>query len=207
MHWFTSRQFISFHFPTVKSSMAPEREQTVCLSCGLCCDGTLFGHAVLKPGEKGNLPSLIEQRVFMIGEKDYFRLPCLYFLGRCTIYSSKRADVCGSFRCRLLSEMSEGRISFEKALEIIKGAVIMRNSLQEEYRSFPESPGILPLTEIMKVLGNYHNSIDYDGRPDTRYELLLARCNIFEALLIKHFRPEGAFNSLVMKQDEGPDII
>jgi hypothetical protein len=135
--------------------MAPEREQTVCLSCGLCCDGTLFGHAVLKPGEKGNLPSLIEQRVFMIGEKDYFRLTCLYFLGRCTIYSSKRADVCGSFRCRLLSEMSEGRISFEKALEIIKGAVIMRNSLQEEYRSFPESPGILPLTEIMKVLGNY----------------------------------------------------
>ena len=31
-------------------------EQEICVSCGFCCDGTLFKRAVLEPGERGAYP-------------------------------------------------------------------------------------------------------------------------------------------------------
>lgn len=183
----------------MKSSIAPEQEQAVCVTCGFCCDGTLFGHAVLKPEEKGNLPLLIKQRVFSVGEKDFFRLPCLYFSGRCTIYESKRADVCGAYRCRLLSDMAAGIIDPGTALEIVKGARLQRRDITEAYKSFSGNGSELPLTGILRELGRYSVQMEGGGEPDSDYEMLLARCNIFEALLIRHFRPESDFESMVMK--------
>ncbi len=179
--------------------MAPENEQAVCLTCGFCCDGTLFGHAVLKAGEKGSLPALIEKNVFMIEGKDYFRLPCLYFDGKCTIYGSSRADVCGSYRCRLLGDMAEGRIRQGEAHEIVRRARLMREEIREAYKSFSGKREELPLTVILRELGRYHERTKEEGEPDTGYEMLQARCNIFEALLIRYFRPESDFESMVMK--------
>lgn len=190
---------MSFHGIFAERVMAPENEQAVCLTCGFCCDGTLFGHAVLKPEEKGNLPLLIEQRVFMIGEKDFFRLPCQYFSGRCTIYESKRADVCGSYRCRLLSDMAAGIIQPGTALEIVQGARLQRRDITEAYKSFSGDGSELPLTGILRELGRYREGMSGDGGSDTGYEMLQARCNIFEALLIRYFRPESDFESMVMK--------
>jgi hypothetical protein len=179
--------------------MAPENEQAVCITCGLCCDGTLFGHAVLKDGEKGSLPDLIEKNVFILDGKNYFRLPCLYFEGRCTIYGSSRADVCGSYRCRLLGDMAAGRIRPGEAFEIVRRARLMRQDIREAYRSFSGNEEELPLTVILRELGRYHERMAGGGEPDTGYEMLQAQCNIFEALLIRHFRPESDFENMVMK--------
>ncbi len=38
----------------------PPKEQDLCVNCGFCCDGTIFMHAVLIQGEKGNLPEKIQ---------------------------------------------------------------------------------------------------------------------------------------------------
>lgn len=179
--------------------MAPENEQAVCITCGFCCDGTLFGHAVLKPEEKGNLPLLIEQRVFTVGEKDFFLLPCLYFAGRCTIYENKRADVCGSYRCRLLGDLASGILQTGEALEIVQRARLLRNDITEAYKAFSGNGKELPLTGILRELGRYNKQIDGEGVADSGYEMLQARCNIFETLLIRHFRPESDFESIVMK--------
>ena len=35
----------------------PVIEQEICVTCGFCCDGTLFKYAVLQSGERGNLPA------------------------------------------------------------------------------------------------------------------------------------------------------
>ena len=182
--------------------MVPENEQAVCVACGLCCDGTLFGHAELGQDEKGHLPELIEQNAFMIGEKDYFRLPCLYFSDRCTIYESSRAVVCGAYRCRLLADMAEGKVTAEDAMETVREARFMRTGLQEAYKSFSGDPGVLPFMKIMSELGKYYKRNYGNGVTDPAYEVMQARCNIFQALLIKHFRPEGHFEDLVMKKDE-----
>ena len=179
--------------------MAPENEQAVCLTCGFCCDGTLFGHAVLKAGEKGSLPALIEKNIFMIEGKDYFRLPCLYFNSKCTIYGNSRADVCDSYRCRLLRDMADGKIQQGEALEIVRRARLMRQEIREAYKAFSGQREELPLTVILKELRKYHERLADNDDIDSAYEVLQARCNIFEALLIKHFRPESDFENMVMK--------
>jgi hypothetical protein len=183
----------------VENNIAPEKEQAVCVTCGLCCDGTLFGHAVLMPEERGNLPALIEQNAFVMDGKDYFRLPCLCFSDLCTIYNSSRAYVCGSYRCRLLADMAGGSILPGEAVDIVRQAKQMRHELQEAYNSFAGTAGVIPLTRILRELGKYHEGPDGNGPHDGTYELLQARYNIFEALLIRHFRPEGVFEKMVMK--------
>ena len=76
----------------MKTDQAPLQEQDICVTCGFCCDGTLFAHALLNPGEKGSLPERIEESVFSLDDRDYFHLPCRYFAGRCTIYDRQRAE-------------------------------------------------------------------------------------------------------------------
>ena len=66
------------------------KEQEICRSCGMCCDGTLFSRARLEAGEKGNLPIKIEERYHRNNESEFFKLPCPYFSKECTIYSQKK---------------------------------------------------------------------------------------------------------------------
>lgn len=183
----------------MQAETAPIQEQRICVGCGFCCDGTLFAHAVLNPGEKGNLPEKIEENVFSEGGRDYFRLPCRYFNGRCTIYDIKRADVCGSYRCQLLKDLSAERISFDKAIEMVEKAMEVRNELLDQYGFLTGGDRQIPFMELLKVLGKNPGQDGINASAGMEYEMLLARCNIFEALLIKHFRSSDDFEKLVMR--------
>lgn len=189
----------------MERKIAPENEQAVCLECGLCCDGTLFGHAELGPGEKGHLPDLIEKNVFMLDGKDYFRLPCLYFKGKCTIYDSPRAEVCGSYRCRLLADMSEGKVPAEEALLIVRRAGEMSKNLSTAYGNLRAGNEKLPFTRILRELGKHTEDDGGNVIKDIDHEIIRARCNIFEALLIRHFRPSGDFEKIMMKINQEYD--
>ncbi len=193
---------MSLQLNTVERKIAPENEQAVCLECGLCCDGTLFGHAELGHEEKGHLPDLIEQNVFMVDGKDYFRLPCLYFRGKCTIYESQRAVVCGSYRCRLLNDIADGKASAEEAFSIVRRAREMRNSLVLDYSIFRPGHEMLPFAKILMELGKHDKSTAGNDFTEADHDIMQARCNIFEALLIRHFRPSGHFEKMVMKMDQ-----
>lgn len=185
---------------SAENCKAPENEQTICLECGLCCDGTLFGHAELGPGERGNLPAMIEQNVFVLDGKDFFRLPCLYFRDKCTIYDRPRAEVCGSYRCRLLSDMKEERITAVEALEIIRRAREMRHSLVRAFNLSRTGNEMLPFAVILRELGKRNEPSAVNDFTDSDFYIIQARCNIFEALLIKHFRPAGDFEKIVMRK-------
>jgi hypothetical protein len=179
--------------------IAPLHEQKICITCGFCCDGTLFLHAHLNPGERGNLPEKIEQASFSEKDADYFRLPCRYFSAKCTIYDRKRADVCGSYRCQLLKDFAEGKISIDDALEVVRGAMVMRREIIEEYRRLTGKSGDINFREILIDLGRMRKSASETEPAIANYDLLLARCNIFEALLIKHFRSAEDFEKMIMK--------
>jgi hypothetical protein len=183
----------------MKNDQAPVKEQEICLTCGFCCDGTLFAHAMLNPGEKGNLPERIEENVFSQAERDYFHLPCRYFAGRCTIYDSQRAYVCGSYRCQLLRDFSDGNISFDQALGIVKRARDFRSELMERYSGMTGRRDNTHFIKVLKESGNYQRQTGEAASTAMDQELFLARCNIFEALLIKHFRSADDFEKLVMK--------
>lgn len=184
---------------TGKVIKAPPEEQRICIGCGFCCDGTLFVNAGLNPGERGGLPEKIEQAGFSEGGKDYFRLPCSYFSGKCTIYHCKRADVCSSYRCQLLKDFADRKVTLDEALRVVEEAIEMRNDLIIEYGRISVKGGAIFFRELLINLGRIIKSaeVEKDVSPDC--EMLIARCNVFEALLIKHFRSSEDFKKMIMR--------
>jgi len=178
---------------------APEEEQRICVTCGFCCDGTLFLRACLNPGERGNLPEKMESQSFMDKGKEYFTQPCLYFSGKCTIYDSKKADVCSSYRCQLLKDFAVGKGSLAEALETVAEAMSMRAEIIGEYCRISGSGGGISFRQILIEMGNLQKAGLQKEALSTDYELLLIKCNIFEALLIKHFRSAEDFEKMIMK--------
>lgn len=177
----------------------PPDEQSICVTCGFCCDGTLFRNAGLHPGERGHLPEKIEEASFSEGGKNYFRLPCKYFSGKCTIYNLRRADVCSDFRCLLLNNFAEEKVTGHDALETIREARVMLKEIMEEYRRISGNSEKISFRQLLIELGRTQKSASEEKPLGTDYELLLARCNIFEALLTKHFRSASDFEKLVMR--------
>jgi hypothetical protein len=179
----------------------PPDEQNICVMCGFCCDGTLFLHACLEPGERGTgfLPFWIQENSFTESDKDYFRLPCHYFSEKCTIYDRKRAYVCGSFRCQLLKDFAEGKIFVSDAAEIVREAMQIRKELLDQYKNISGNSRDTNFRQLLVELGKTQKAATDKESTGMEYEMLLARSNIFEALLIKHFRSVEDFEKMIMK--------
>ena len=100
-------------------------EAPLCVGCGLCCDGTIFEHAVVTPGEE---PRLLAHgmKLAVRKERTVFLQPCRYAsCGHCLNYED-RFDICRSFRCELLKryesgeiDPSEARATIHEALELV----------------------------------------------------------------------------------------
>ncbi|HOW26118.1 MAG TPA: hypothetical protein PK711_10665 [Bacteroidales bacterium] len=175
-------------------------EQQICVTCGLCCDGTLFWHASLQPGEKGDLPEKIKKAYRKSEDEESFMLPCGYFAGKCTIYAQKRAHVCASYRCQLLRDFADRKIPQADALEIIRKAMIMRTDLMEQFGALTGKEQKRSFRELLLELGKVQKSLTGIDMVSLRYDVLMARCNIFEALLIKYFRSASDFNDLMTSE-------
>ncbi len=186
--------------------VAPPGEQEVCVACGFCCDGTLFLHACLQPGERGHLPPKIEENSYAENGEEFFRLPCLYFRGKCTIYDQPRADVCGSFRCELLHAMEKGTISKTEALGMVARAHTMRQELLGEFCRMTAFTGTPNLRQVLLDLGKWRKSLAEDDPRTLEADLLMARINILETLLIKHFHPASEFQNMMVTSQNHPKI-
>lgn len=180
------------------NEVGPMEEQAICVMCGLCCDGTLFLNASLKPGEKGNLPEKIEQHYRMEKDREYFVLPCPYFKEKCTIYNQRRADVCSAYRCQLLKNIENKKISRVDALNMIFNARKIRDDLLEEYRKITGNVSTLHFKLLLTELGKIQKVSGVNNPMFPEFEMLLAKCNIFEAILLRHFKSEDEFGKLLM---------
>jgi hypothetical protein len=93
----------------------------LCLSCGLCCDGTLFELARAKPDERPHLQDLGLGYIEDSDGRTGFRQPCPAFEGCCSVYEA-RPSVCRRFRCNLLAKVIEGALPIEEAEGIVETA-------------------------------------------------------------------------------------
>lgn len=86
--------------------MSEAEETELCMSCGLCCDGTMFNHVTVDKEELARirLPMLHED-----GEKIAFAQPCPHHAkGSCGVYEV-RPSACVRFACALLKQLREGK--------------------------------------------------------------------------------------------------
>ena len=80
--------------------------EDLCLSCGLCCDGSLFWAVPLGEGDTAPAP---------LDADGYLRQPCPCFNGACTIYKDRPAG-CRDFTCHLLDAVAAGQRDRDWAL-------------------------------------------------------------------------------------------
>lgn len=93
---------------------------SLCTSCGLCCDGSLHTHIVLKESEiepafELGLPVLTDGRCGSA-------LPCPKLVDRrCSIYR-QRPNACQGYKCQLLYDLEADRVSLPDALKTVVAA-------------------------------------------------------------------------------------
>lgn len=87
----------------------------LCLACGLCCDGSLFGFMNMQP-EDGALP--LRQGPPPNGATGLaFLQPCTAWVhGACNCYSA-RPRVCREYDCKTLRAFASGELDQEQAMQ------------------------------------------------------------------------------------------
>jgi len=97
-------------------------EQSICLDCGLCCDGTMFHAVDLEPSDDVNP---LRRKGAVLTSDDLSRrvqLPCVGFDGSCcTIYESRPA-ACRTYVCSLLESVRKGDTTVSDARSVIRRA-------------------------------------------------------------------------------------
>lgn len=106
----------------------------ICLSCGLCCDGTLIGFVQLDSDE---IPAVKE--VMDIEEANgqgFFLHPCKKYCDGCTIYA-QRPKQCGKFKCGLLNSVEQKELDFDSAIETISVVKQKKDAIVQKLATLP----------------------------------------------------------------------
>lgn len=159
-----------------------KEEQNVCVSCGFCCDRTLFDVARLRENEV-----LFDKFIPLgttIDNKRFFELPCPYFLSKCTIYDQEKPHVCSKFKCNVLKEMAKGDISTQEALNLVEKAKILRDEVVDAY--FLKTTEKIPFREIF--VRSFKNK---EFETDEDLKLIKMKAIMLDILLSKHFKGDA----------------
>jgi Fe-S-cluster containining protein len=97
-------------------------EASICIDCGLCCDGTFLVRGHIFPEEDAEALSMGKVQTLELEGKPYFKQPCPHFAGGCCSIYEKRFTVCRTYRCKLLRQYERGEIDFAEAREAIATA-------------------------------------------------------------------------------------
>lgn len=89
----------------------------LCVACGMCCDGTMFGNVVAHEHEMEQMISLGAGTKYNEEEnKHFFLQPCpAHVNGSCSIYET-RPKTCSSYKCHLLKRVLRNENTPEQAL-------------------------------------------------------------------------------------------
>jgi len=109
------------------------RGSELCLSCGLCCDGSLFSTGRLI-GDEAALGRSLGLSIVEPTPRDgvfRFRQPCACFRdGSCSVYDQQKPEVCTTYRCELLDGYAAGTIDLESCRAVIEDVQALERELE-----------------------------------------------------------------------------
>jgi Fe-S-cluster containining protein len=106
-------------------------EESICIGCGLCCDGTVVTHLALRDESDLGVPlRALGVEVIAAADPPVFELPCPALCdGVCTIHSLHRPSACAQFECALSRSVLNGDVSHADARLVIAGALRLRHEV------------------------------------------------------------------------------
>lgn len=118
---------------TTATPVVADAEQSLCVRCGLCCDGTIFEWARVSPTD--DLVQLEADGFILLtpAASNGFAQPCHHQQGRiCGVYQRWRPQVCHTFRCTLLRRVETGELAYGEALDRIERTVALVERIQAQ---------------------------------------------------------------------------
>ena len=114
---------------------APRDGSELCLSCGMCCDGSLFGNGALLEDEV-DLARALGMEPFQSSPSDLtfkFRQPCRVLRRWLfAVYDQEKPSVCTSYRCELLNRYAAGTMDLGSCLDVVGWMKGLVRELEEE---------------------------------------------------------------------------
>ncbi len=133
-----------------KEQPEPASRGNLCLTCGLCCDGSIFADVKLLPGENADrLLSLgiplqtqnarARKGSVSAGKRWRFTQPCAALDGcSCKIYAS-RPQYCRQFECLLLKKLVSGDVDYARAERLVRFARRQIGTIDQLLRSLGQT--------------------------------------------------------------------
>ena len=114
------------------SSIAAQVSGSICVGCGLCCDGTLLTHlAVSDESDLGMPLRALGVELIAAAEPAVFALPCpAVEEGTCTIHHLHRPRACSQFECALSQAVLDRRVDAAAAHDVIGRALVLRSAVR-----------------------------------------------------------------------------
>jgi len=146
----------------------------LCPSCGLCCNGVLFGDVELQRGDDAKKLAALGVELFAKGRKKIFNQPCACLAdGLCKIYENRPAR-CRSFDCRALQRVQEGKLTVGAARKSIAEAKRLAEEVLRLVRELGDTNESQPLSRrYAAIMAQPMNLADDESQFELRGELML----------------------------------
>lgn len=161
-------------------------EQDLCISCGFCCDKTLFDIATIGKEEK-TFGAFSENEIKIKGVR-YLKLPCVYFDCKCSIYDQKKLSICSTFKCKLLRNMTKGEVMKEDALQIVNDVKTYRLEILKEFKVLTG--------KTLSFIDLYHEvSSNQEFETNLEKKKFKFKVQLLDIQLTKEFKSKKEFNN------------
>jgi len=155
----------------------------LCPSCGLCCNGVLFGDVELQRGDDAKKLASLGVVLFSKGRKKVFNQPCACLVGGlCKIYEDRPAR-CRSFDCRALQRVQQGEITMTAAQKSIREAKRRSEEVLRLVRALGDTSEAQPLNRrYAAIMAQPMDLAGDEAQLELRGELMMAVGQLIEVL-------------------------
>ena len=167
--------------------------EELCLSCGLCCNGVLFGDVRLQPGDDPARLKALGLKLRARGARLRFTQPCSALNAKCEcgIYAG-RPVYCRAFECALLQSVLAGETDQPAAARVIRSARQRAAKAARLLRALGNEDEHLPLGERFRATAKAFNAVPPDAEASARFSELTLAMHRLNLLLSQEFYPAGS---------------
>lgn len=104
---------------------------SICIGCGLCCDGTVVDHlAVADESDLGQPLRSLGVELIVMSDPPVIALPCPAVVdGRCTVHDLHRPAACAQFECSVSRAVIDSTLSVDAARSVIAETITRRSAV------------------------------------------------------------------------------
>lgn len=174
----------------MKTGKPSNKQESLCISCGICCNGTLFGKVPLVSGDDIQLLQKGGIKILLKGEKRSFALGCSAYKNSCCQIYDARPQSCIKFRCDLLKAFESGEISWSDSREKIVRVRQLSEKLRKEIlENLPEHENLS--VPALRRFSPEHSQLAADPILLKKWSTVLMLMAVISDLLRTDFRSSG----------------